>query len=340
MKAVAIRLSALGDVTLTTGVLRWWHETRGLTFTVITRQALAPLFAGHPAVEAVVAVRTEDRTAAAWLRLAWRLARQHEGQPLVDLHGTARTRLLAGLWRGPVHRAPKLALTRRLFCATHHPWLGARLIRHTVPQRYALALEPQAPAAELLTPCLFPSAEERQRARELLARLGISRPLALHPYATHPAKTPNRAWWRQLLAHLEAAGVPALVIGHHPEPLLPGAPHDRTGQDALRQTIALLACCQGLVTGDSGPLHLACGVGTPVFALFGPTTPHWGFAPVGRQHHLLQAACPKAPCSLHGQAPCSGPTCLDRFDPQATAQAITTWLATLAAACPLCELPS
>ena len=57
---VMIRLSALGDVALTTGVLMRWRETLGLTFTVLTRESFAPLFFRHPAVREVVGLKTDD----------------------------------------------------------------------------------------------------------------------------------------------------------------------------------------------------------------------------------------------------------------------------------------
>ena len=44
-ECVAVRLSALGDAILTTGVLEYWRQQAGLTFHVLTRLALAPVFA-------------------------------------------------------------------------------------------------------------------------------------------------------------------------------------------------------------------------------------------------------------------------------------------------------
>lgn len=43
------------------------------------------------------------------------------------------------------------------------------------------------------------------------------------------------------------------------------------GQTTLRQLAALLQRCHLVITNDSAPLHLACAVGTPVVAIFGPT---------------------------------------------------------------------
>ncbi len=49
--------------------------------------------------------------------------------------------------------------------------------------------------------------------------------------------------------------------------------YDLTGQTNLPQLAALLARCAVVVTGDSGPLHIAEAVGAPVVAIHGPTDP-------------------------------------------------------------------
>jgi ADP-heptose:LPS heptosyltransferase len=41
----------------------------------------------------------------------------------------------------------------------------------------------------------------------------------------------------------------------------------------LMEYVELARRAQLVVAGDTGPLHLACAVGTPVVALFGPTDP-------------------------------------------------------------------
>ncbi len=65
--------------------------------------------------------------------------------------------------------------------------------------------------------------------------------------------------------------------------------------DALAAAIARV---QLLVACDSGPVHLATAVGTPVLALFGPTsTARWGPPPPGRALARGRAC---APGSNHG----------------------------------------
>jgi ADP-heptose:LPS heptosyltransferase len=51
---------------------------------------------------------------------------------------------------------------------------------------------------------------------------------------------------------------------------------------------ALLSRCGVLVSGDTGPLHLAFAHGTPCIGLFGPV-PHERNGPRGTRHRCFQA---------------------------------------------------
>jgi ADP-heptose:LPS heptosyltransferase len=198
-----------------------------------------------------------------------------------------------------------LSLSRRLFLATGHPLAAARLRRFNVPQRYSLALDPWPTDAAALRPRIFLDENEISQAKATLERLGLTRPVAIHPYATHPAKTPGPKVWQNLVQALEAKGEEVVILGRNDHPLFPGAPHDLTSATDLRATSAILSICRALVTGDSGPMHLATAVDTPVIALFGPTTQEWGFYPSGPRDIVYQSPCAQAPCSLHGQDACS-----------------------------------
>jgi len=66
-----------------------------------------------------------------------------------------------------------------------------------------------------------------------------------------------------------------------------------TGKTSLVQLAAVLKKCSLLISGDSGPVHLAAAVGTPVLAIFrndipGKSPQRWG--PWGQGHFILAKA--------------------------------------------------
>lgn len=327
---LAYRLGHLGDVVLTTGVLAHFARTRGWRFAVATKSAFAPVFDGIPHVERVFAVGKEDLTLTGFWACSRRMAGALPGWGLLDLHASTRSRMLGLLWPGAVARYPKMGFGRRAFLASHGKLFKESLNALSVPQRYALALEDKAPPAPMLLPRIVLSDAERAEAGAHLAALfpqvcpanGPVRPVALHPFATHALKAWPAGHWQRLAALLDSEGLPWVSLGTG-APLFAGRKQDLTGATTLRQSCALLARCRTLVTGDSGPLHLATAVGTPVTALFGPTTSEWGFYPAGPLDTVLERTLGCRPCSLHGRRPCpKNGECLSLITPEEVMSAI------------------
>ncbi len=72
------------------------------------------------------------------------------------------------------------------------------------------------------------------------------------------------------------------------------------GQTSLRELMALLKLCRVLLTNDSGPMHVAAALGTPVVVPFGSTSPELTGPglPGDPRHRLLKSDAPCAPCFL------------------------------------------
>lgn len=74
------------------------------------------------------------------------------------------------------------------------------------------------------------------------------------------------------------------------------APVNTAGQTSVAQTAAVLQGARAMASNDTGPMHLACAVGTPVVAIFGPTRES-KWAPRGaRDVTLVEAGCECRPC--------------------------------------------
>jgi|Deesub1362A_J573_1020465.scaffolds.fasta_scaffold00310_22 lipopolysaccharide heptosyltransferase I len=98
---------------------------------------------------------------------------------------------------------------------------------------------------------------------------------------------------------------------------------DLTGKTDIPVLAALLKRARVVVSVDTGPMHLAVAVGTPVVALFGPTAP-WRTGPFGRGHRVLR---PSLPCSPCFQRRCSRRACMREIDPEAVLRAVCEALA-------------
>lgn len=71
-----------------------------------------------------------------------------------------------------------------------------------------------------------------------------------------------------------------------------------SGKTSLRELLAVLKLCRVLLTNDSGPMHAAAALDTPVVVPFGSTSPELTGPglPGEPRHHLLTSQAPCSPC--------------------------------------------
>jgi heptosyltransferase-1 len=90
------------------------------------------------------------------------------------------------------------------------------------------------------------------------------------------------------------------------------------GETTLRDLAYLFGRAALLITTDSGPMHIAAAVGTPVVALFGPTSPA-RTGPRGRGHTIIQKDLECSPCF---QKKCEVLTCMKEITVEEVFQAV------------------
>ena len=95
---------------------------------------------------------------------------------------------------------------------------------------------------------------------------------------------------------------------------------DACGRTSVAELGALLEQADVLVTGDTGPMHMAVAVGTPVVALFfGPALPA-DTGPYAADQVCLHADVPCAPCEHN--VTCLEPFCRETLAPGVVAEAV------------------
>jgi ADP-heptose:LPS heptosyltransferase len=85
----------------------------------------------------------------------------------------------------------------------------------------------------------------------------------------------------------------------------PVDPHRRL----VRAVRSLIARLDLFLSPDTGTMHMACAVGTPSVAVFGPSDPARYFSGRGPRHVVARASLWCAPCNLIRKPPaeCAGP---------------------------------
>jgi lipopolysaccharide heptosyltransferase II len=142
---------------------------------------------------------------------------------------------------------------------------------------------------------------------KLLAQHGVKRGkllVAIHPTAKWETKLWDNDKFSSLAdALIQKHGVQVVFTGgradgkriQHIISPMKGHATNLSGQMTLKALAALYSRADCVVSTDTGPMHLAAAMGTPVVALFGPTAP-WRTGPFGKNHQIICAGLDCSPC--------------------------------------------
>jgi heptosyltransferase-2 len=304
---LAVRFSSIGDILLTTPLLRAIRRRHPESkITVLTKQVYAPLLSENPHLTRLISLAPGQpvREVAAELR---RQSYSH----LLDLHDSLRSRILRALVPGNWSTYPKHRLARALLIQTKRNWYENG---RPVPERYFDAARQLDVTPDGRPPDFFIGTEARGEADTWLDRSGLQdRPLvAVAPGAAHATKRWPLDHWKHLVRRLTGQGLAVIVVGGHDDRLLatelaedgPGRVASAAGTLGLQGTGALLQRTLLLISGDTGVMHMATAVGTPVIALFGPTVREFGFFPYTEKASVLELDLRCRPCSSKGTPRC------------------------------------
>jgi lipopolysaccharide heptosyltransferase II len=104
-----------------------------------------------------------------------------------------------------------------------------------------------------------------------------------------------------------------------------GTTLDLTGQTSLLEMVEVIRGARAMITNDTGPMHIAAAVGTPLVPIFGPTEPA-RTGPYGQIASALQASLPCIPCmkpACHYPKPLE---CLRLIQPERVARVVESML--------------
>jgi len=331
MKILAIQFRYFGDAVLMVPALRAIKEHfRDCALHVLVPEEVAPLLQHLPWLARVWEMpRTRGR---ARIQQSWpilRALRKEYFDRSVDFGGNDRGAILSLLCGARQRLAPRAGrgFFGRRFCYTRQI-APAAVVQHEVRRNLHLVSAWDVPPGSLELE-IHPDPSLETFAKKILPELSI----ICHLATSQPKKDWPLPHWAELSEKAFAAGLKLVFstgTGAREQSLLtefrklsPSAPV-LPPMPNLASFLAVLKRARLFISGDTGPLHFAAGLGVPTISLFGASSAAL-WAPIGPRHRTLQGS----PCTCSGDtAVCLGSRhCLAAISPEAVLNCVQQFVA-------------
>lgn len=271
-----VRLGSMGDIVHTLPAVSALRESfPEARIDWVVEAKWLPLLRGNPDVNEVIPVK---RTS--WTILRTCLGRLHAARYdcLLDFQGLYKSAALGWLSGTKKRIGWDRRVAREGGAAVFYTQHVVPTAAHIVDQNLELSRAAGARPGTVRFP-LSSDAEAEREVENLLATQGLKKFFVLSPGGGWRAKCwPPERYGELHRALAQRFGVRGMVnYGPGEEPLAAavreaaGQPEPIPAKLRLEQFVALMRRATVLVGGDSGPLHVAVAVGTPVVGLYGPT---------------------------------------------------------------------
>ena len=312
MNILIVKLSAIGDVIHTLpslAALRELYPEAHITWVV--EEAAAGLVNNHPLLNAVLISRRKS-----WIkylrkgefsrplremRAFLRELRKRPYDLVIDFHGLLKSALIVLLSGGK--RKLGYDSMQELSGLFYNEKIPEDMNKHAVDRYLDFPRHLGAKIAK--AQFILPSDNAAQtRIQSLLEKYHLENKkfIAVNPVAYWETKLWDDEKFARLADLIKAKlDIEVVFTGSEKESIekITARMQDKAvnlaGETTLPQLAYLYQKALLLVTTDSGPMHLAAAVGTPVVALFGPTNPQ-RTGPYGEGHTVIRADLPCSPC--------------------------------------------
>lgn len=302
-KIVIFHAAAIGDSVLATPVSAALRKACPKAQIIsLTHESLLPLMAKVPTIDEAVAFEDSDSVGAVRGQI-----QKLRPDMIVDLSGSSKSFWQTTFLAKRVLRYKKQSA-------------NAKDVKHAV-RNFLETVRPLGIEIDASPfPTLFPTPEDKESIRKILGK-EKRRLVALVPGVGN--LRPHRAWPESSWAALAKAVLwpekhAVLLIGGSDERTLCSRIAEQAGKGcynlagklSLSETAGALTLCDAIVSGDTGPAHIAVAVGTPVVGLYGPTKVERS-GPYGRGNSCVSVSdkckclhLKKCPLSAEGPGAC------------------------------------
>ncbi len=328
-----IKPSAFGDVVQALPLLPVLKERfRGAWVSWVVNRELTDLLSGHPDLDEVIPFNRRG-SLRDWRSLLRKL-RRREFDLVLDLQGLLRTAVMTAATRATTRIGLETAREcSHLACHLTLSDTGRLVPAHA---RYWRVVEALGAGEFNRRTLVQVAASDRAWAERQLAALR-SPLLVIHPGARWITKRwPVEKFAVVACKAMRMFGFSAVIVGSHAEEkagaeleqmlgrFIPSRPVlNLTSQTSIKQLSCVLSAADVLLSSDSGPMHLAAGLGTPVLGIFTCTSSERS-GPPGDQHEFVATELPCA-ASYKKRCPHRGTNhlaCMDELTTDRACQAM------------------
>lgn len=321
LKILLLRPSSLGDILLVSPCLRLLKKAYPESKTTLLIKShfseVAPLI---PHLDSILCFERKDSIFSILKRI-----RREQFDLVVDLHRGLRAQILY-LFSGAKRKVyyQKNTLVRFLLILSKLNF-GPGL--KPISLKYIEALKPLGIGNDGKGPILSLS---KLNPDEVISQFGLSdRIISIAPGAHHAQKEWSAEKYAGLADRLcQTYSAEILLLGSEKDRVLAEGIknlamcpiQDLTGKTSLTELSCLIGKSLLFISSDTGPAHIADGLGIPHIVLFGPTVRSFGFYP--QRGVIVEKDLSCRPCSLHGEKPCKSKKCLEKIEVSEVMEAI------------------
>jgi ADP-heptose:LPS heptosyltransferase len=305
MKVLVLRFSSIGDIVLTTPVVRVLAQQLGAEVHFATKPAFRGLLEANPYIRKVHLLTGS-------LQELVQTLRAEQFDHIVDLHNNLRTRLLTFQLGAPVSRFDKLNIEKWLLVKCKINRMPAvHIVERYLAAAAALGVRDDGRGLDYFIP-----ADQEVSLQAVLPAAHQHGYTAIAIGAQHATKRLPVERLVEVCARLAGpivllGGKEDAEMGAYLEQWFQENPNGKTlifnacGRFSLHGSASLVRQAQLVVSHDTGLMHIAAAFQRPVVSIWGNTVPEFGMTPFRTEFNVLEVANLSCrPCSKIGYAVC------------------------------------
>jgi len=328
MKILIIRFSSLGDVLLTTPIVRSIRNNYpSAEIHFLTKKQFAPILENNPNINQIIKYDSQTER---FKNIIKKIAKNRYDL-IIDLHSKLNSFLIK-LFSG---NCKKITYNKRHFYRWRltHKYLSKNLapITSTVSLYFTaldkLGIELDCEKLDIFLPdnqdkiysaFNIPNSAFSSRGARLLKRSGgqgstFGGRISISPGATHFTKQYPAKYYSQLIdIMINKFNAQVILLGNEYEKSLTiqivnnckNKILDLSGKTGIMEMAVIIKNSDLFISGDCGPMHIAGALNKPQIAIFGSTHPKLGFTPINPNSVIIQKELSCRPCALHGRDNC------------------------------------